>query len=726
MVRNGLTIVCFISTLGLLSAQTEDTLQKKLLPSVTIEAQAIKNDILRLDQVSGVFLYSGKKNEVISITSLDANITERTGRQLFAKVPGVFIYDMEGGNQINIATRGLDPHRGWEFNQRKDGAISNSDLYAYPASHYSIPMESVEKIELIRGTSSLQYGAQFGGMMNYVTKQADTTKRISFESFNTIGSFNLLSSYNAIGGKINKIKYYAYYTQRTRGGYRDNEHTDYDAQGANITFDPNDDLSIRLDWVRSNYNYCIPGPLTDVMFLQNPRQATRSRNYFNPTINIPSFTLKYKITDQTNLQFVSSAVIGQRASVIYDKPATIKDTINLALGQYNNRQVDIDRFNSYTQELRLMHNYKLAGINNHIIAGVQLMNNDLHRTQLGKGTAGFDYDLTLIDPVWGRDMHFKTNNLALFAENSFSLSSKLSLNLGARFESGESQMDGNIIYYPENEIPVSIKRKFPLFGASFSYKPSHTSEFYGGFSQTYRPMLFKDIVPGSIFEKVDPNIKDADGYNAEVGYRGSYKYIKWDITGFMLRYNNRFGTLAMTETNGDFYTYRTNIGNSVTKGIEMFIQGSWPISKFSQLTIFTSTSIMDGKYISGNLKSGNENIDIKGKKIESVPNVISRTGATLQVKKISFSTLLSHTASSFADPFNTVAPNTTGTIGLVPAYTLLDINSTLNVNRNIKLKASINNLTDKQYFTKRPLFYPGPGIWPSDGRSVTFSIIFKI
>ena len=135
---------------------------------------------------------------------------------------------------------------------------------------------------------------------------------------------------------------------------------------------------------------------------------------------------------------------------------------------------------------------------------------------------------------------------------------------------------------------------------------------------------------------------------------------------------------------------------------------------------------MDGKYVSGNLKSGNENVDIKGKKIESVPNVISRTGATFQIKKISFSTLLSHTASSFADPLNTVAPNATGTIGLVPAYTLLDINSTLNVNRNIKLKASINNLTDKQYFTKRPLFYPGPGIWPSDGRSITFSVIFKI
>ena len=28
----------------------------------------------------------------------------------------------------NIAARGLDPHRGWEFNIRKDGIITNSDI----------------------------------------------------------------------------------------------------------------------------------------------------------------------------------------------------------------------------------------------------------------------------------------------------------------------------------------------------------------------------------------------------------------------------------------------------------------------------------------------------------------------------------------------------------------------------------------------------------------------
>jgi Fe(3+) dicitrate transport protein len=96
---------------------------------------------------------------------------------------------MDGtGNQINIATRGLDPHRGWEINIRPNDALTNSDMYGYPASHYNIPMEAVDRIQL-RGTGSLQYGAQFGGMLNYITKRADTTKRIAFESVNSAGSF---------------------------------------------------------------------------------------------------------------------------------------------------------------------------------------------------------------------------------------------------------------------------------------------------------------------------------------------------------------------------------------------------------------------------------------------------------------------------------------------------------------------------------------------------------
>ena len=300
---------------------------------------------------------------------------------------------MDGtGNQINISARGLDPHRGWEFNIRKDGVIANSDMYGIHRSHYSVPMESIERIELVRGTGSLQYGAQFGGMLNYVSKLADTTKTFNFESFNTVGSFNLLSSYNAINGKIGKLKYYAYFSKKSRDGYRDIEHTDYDAEGITLTYDPNKKLSLRLEWARSNYEYRIPGLLTDSMFENDPNEATRTRNYFNPTINKFVIILNWQIKNNTKLQFTSSAVIGSRNSVLFDKPANIVDAINPVTLEYANRQVDIDQFNSFTNELRLLHQYKLGKNISSLATGVQYMNNDLHRTQFGKGTTGSDYD----------------------------------------------------------------------------------------------------------------------------------------------------------------------------------------------------------------------------------------------------------------------------------------------------------------------------------------------
>ena len=203
------------------SDQTKDTIKEDELSPVLIEGFLARSTITRLEPIVGTYIFSGKKNEVITLTQLDANITNKTGRQIFAKVPGVFVYDMDGtGNQINISSKGLDPQRGWEFNILKDGILTNSDMYAYPAIHYSIPLESIERIELVRGTCSLQYGAQFGGMLNYVSKKADTIKTFNFESFNTIGYFNLLSSYNAISVKVCKLTYYAYFSKKSRDGYR--------------------------------------------------------------------------------------------------------------------------------------------------------------------------------------------------------------------------------------------------------------------------------------------------------------------------------------------------------------------------------------------------------------------------------------------------------------------------------------------------------------------------
>ena len=713
----------FIDSHAQKNENARDSIAAHSLDSVTVIG-SLKQATKPLPVIQGVYIFGGKKSEVINMTQLPADITNKTGRQVFAKVPGIFVYDMDGaGNQVNIAARGLDPHRGWEFNIRKDGIITNSDMYGYPASHYSMPLESIERIELVRGTGSLQYGAQFGGMLNYVTKQGDTTRPFSFESINTAGSFNLLSTYNAISGKDGKLKYYGYFYKKSRDGYRDNEHTDSEAEAIILEYEPTERLSIRAEWTRSKYRYRIPGGMNDSMFYADPTQATRARNYFSPDIHVPSVSLNWQIAAQTKLQITSSAVLGKRNSVTYDKPTNVRDTINTATMNYNNRQVDIDRFNSYTTEVRLLQGYSLGGQTSTIAAGVQYMNNDLHRTQLGKGTIGSDYDLTLVDPVWGRDVHLKTHNIALFFENKFQLLDNLFVNAGARVEMGKTEMSGKITYLPDNVIPVSIKHEFPLFGINLSYIPKEDIEIYAGWSQAYHPMLFKDLIPSSLFEKVDPDIEDARGYNAEAGFRGSWKFLRWDISGFLLQYNNRFGTLAETDNSGNFFTYRTNIGNSLTKGAEIFLQADWALGSNAGLSIFTSTAFIHARYTDAVVKSGNSNIDIRGNKVESAPDIITRNGATLRFNRLSLSTLYSYTGETFADPLNTVQPPaSTGAVGLVPSYGILDVNASFRITGNLQAKLNINNLTDKQYFTKRPTFYPGPGVWPSEGRSFTVSL----
>ncbi len=704
-----------------------DTPQIYILTPVIIEASELNQDIQRLNPIQGTYIYSGKKNEVIDLTQKNVTLTEKYGRQIFAKIPGVFVYDMDGtGNQLNISTRGLDPHRGWEFNIRKDGIITNSDMYGYPASHYNIPMEAVERIELIRGTGSLQYGAQFGGMLNYISKKPDTTRQLSFESINTIGSYGLVSTYNGASGKIGKFRYSTWVNKKWINGYRDNSDSQYDAEAISIFYDATKDLHLKVEWTHSNYIIHIAGPLTDSMFYVNPQMSTRARNYYNPNIHVPSITMDWKITPSTHIQFSSSAVLGSRNSVMYDKPATIADTIVTTTLQYNNRQVDIDHFNSYTTELRGIHSYQLFKQTSTLSAGVQYMNNNLDRQQQGVGSTGSDFDLTLITPGWGRDLHYKTNNIALFAENRWLLTKRLSVNTGVRIETGETNMTGIITYYSETGLPNTIEHRFPLFGVSAQYDISNNMNFYAGWSQAYRPVIFKDIIPASIYEVSDKNLEDAYGYNSEIGYRGTWRFLKWDITAFHLQYNNRLGTLAQTDTAGNLIIFRTNIGDSYTNGVELFMQGDFALSNKATFSLFTSTSFMNARYQDATIKSGTENVSIDGNKLESVPSCISRNGFTITYSVVSFSTLSSYTAKSFADALNTVEASTTGAIGLVPSYELLDFNLALKLSGKLKLQLNVNNALDEQYFTKRPQFYPGPGIWPSDGRTFSGTVSIKI
>ena len=713
-----------LSLFGSASAQTTTENLEEL---VVVGSGEGSDDVARLPRIQGTNIWSGKKNEVIGPQDLDANLAERIPRQIFSKVPGVFVYDMDGsGNQINISTRGLDPHRGWEFNIRRNGAITNSDMYGYPASHFSIPMEAIERIEIVRGAGSLQYGAQFGGMLNYVTKTPDPTKRFQFETINTAGSNGLLSSYNAVSGRTEDTEYYLDFSRRVSDGYRENGETKFEAQSLMVSHQVSDQLKLTAELARSEYVYQLPGPLTDEMFAADPRQATRSRNYYNPDIYIPSVAMDWRLNDRTDISWTVSAVLGDRSSVQFIAPADVADGIDPLTQEPAARTVDMDRYHSYTTELKSVHRYQWLGKEHALAAGVQIFDNDLHRRQRGVGTTGNDFDLTLTEPDWGRDLHFRTDNVAIFAENSFALSPRLSINPGVRVESGRSKMSGSINFLDPGEVPNTINHDFSLVGVSFEYALDERNGFYGGWSEAYRPVIFKDIVPSSVLERADKNLENATGHTLEIGYRGDNGALRWDVGIFQLDYENRMGTLAQFDEDGQFFNLRTNIGGSVTHGAELFLEYIWQISSRVEAEVFTSTAWLNAEYQNALARVGQTNISLDGNDVQSVPDVISRNGFRLRMPRASVTILYSYTGDSFADPLNTRTPSSNGAVGLVPAYGLIDVNASIQLAETVSLRLSANNVTDEQYFTKRPEFYPGPGIWPSDGRTYNLSVEFSV
>ena len=672
----------------------------------------------------GTMVLAGTKSTILELADLPANLAEKTGRQVFSRVPGAFVYDMDGsGNQVNISTRGLDAHRSWELNVRQDGVLINSDLYGYPASHYSPPMEAIESIVLVRGTAALQYGSQFGGLVNYVTKSPEPGEGPEVESISTVGSFGLRSTYNAVGGTAGPLTFYAYMNERVSEGYRNAARSEYSAQYLAGTIDLSPTLRLRGQVGHSTYVYKLPGPLTDAMFAADPEQATRSRNYYNPDITVPSLSLDWVGQDGTQLTARLSAVLGPRSIVQFIGLADKPDVVDPGTGQFAPRQVDIDRYNSYTAELRAVRPWRAGGLDHVLALGAMASHNDMHRKQQGVGTTGSDFDLTVTGGGFGRDVNYKTVNGAVYLENLFRPSSRWAIVPGARLELGRTRLVGQLAYYDPADTPKRIDHRYPLLGIRTSYRPSIWTELYGGWSQAYRPQIMMDVLPANELERTDPDLNDSRGWTLEGGVRGSIgARLIYDVNLFELRVNDRFGTVLRTDADGSSFLFRTTVGSTRTRGVEISLEALVFQARGASLRAHTATSYFDGRYLDGTVASGGQNIDIAGNRIESVPRWISRSGLALDAEGFSANLLISYVSDSFADPLNTVDPPSNGAVGIVPSYTVVDINAALLATEWLRLRVGVNNLFDERYFTKRPEFYPGPGVWPSDARGVQFSV----
>ena len=713
-----------------------DTLISKYLPEITIVGRNSKSDIQQLPQIVGTSIYAGKKNSLIVMDNINGNVVTNNMRQVLAKVPGIQIWESDGsGIQIGIAARGLSPNRSWEFNVRQNGYDISADPFGYPEAYYNPQLQAVQRIEIIRGQGSLQYGPQFGGMVNYILRNgSEINKPVQFETQQTMGSNGLFNTYNAIGGKSKKSHYYVFFDHRNADGYRQNSRYYTNSAFATYTYQFTNRLAVTVEVMHSQLRSQQPGGLTDDQFKQDIKQSFRSRNWFDIKWTTLALITKYEISSSSRLNVKLFSILGNRNSVGYIKAITTKDSINPATLDYNNRSLDIDYYRNNGLEARYLTDYYIGKINSTFSGGIRFYTGSTHRLKDGIASTGSNYTGELAVGNWPKNITYKSFNGAVFAENIFRFN-KLLIIPGIRYEYVEGKASGQN-GYDNNGAIITLQnqkrsRGFILAGIGAEYHVTDKTELYGNITQAYRPIQFGDLTAPPTTDVVDPNLTDAKGYNLDAGYRGKVKsYLLFDISGFYLQYNNRVGSITQQRIDGSFYNYRTNVGSSKSNGIEALVELSFIKAfakeiKTTDLSAFVSYSYTNAKY--NNLKvvtkSGNNLVEtnLKNKKIENAPENIVRTGVTYTYQGLTVTTQISYVEASFSDANNTVTPTANGQTGLIPAYTVADFTATYRWNKNYNIKAGINNLLDEKYFTRRGGGYPGPGLLPSDGRTVFVS-----
>tara|TARA_R110002167_G_scaffold106905_1_gene273840 strand:- start:7964 stop:10393 length:2430 start_codon:yes stop_codon:yes gene_type:complete len=685
-------------------------------------------ELKRLQDVEGTAIYAGKKTEVILINQSTANLASNNARQIFNQIAGLNIYQNDdAGLQLNIGGRGLDPNRTANFNTRQNGYDISADVLGYPESYYTPASEGLQEIQVIRGAASLQYGTQFGGLVNFITKKPTKNQEIVFR--NTIGSFGLYTNFTSLSDTQGKFSYYTYLNYKKGNGFRPNSNFESKNVFAHIGYQINDKSKLSAEFTGLNYVAQQAGGLTDLMFLEDSNQSNRERNWFQVQWFLYNLKWEYSFSEKTNFSFnffgldASRDAIGFRTNRVNQiDPNTERDLIK-------------GTFKNFGFETRLLSNYKIFDKKSIFLIGTKFYKANNTNIQ-GPGSNGFDadFELRLDDyPNYPNQSNsiFPNLNMSLFGENIFYINDDFSITPGFRFEHIKTERDeiikdiitdaaGNVINENLRDEEETNIRNFILLGIGSSYKLNKSVEFYGNISQNYRSVTFSDISTANPAFEISPNITDENGFTIDAGIRGNYdNFFSYDANFFGLFYNDRINIY----TRADGKAERANIGDARILGIESLID--FNLKKLFTnnaeyvLNYFINSSFIISEYTKSQING------VVGNEVEFIPNINLKTGTRFGYKNFLSSLQYSYLSSQFSDATNAIGGSLSGVTGEIPAYGILDFSASYKY-KFAKIETGINNLLNENYFTRRATGYPGPGIIPSAPRNYYITLEFKI
>ncbi len=726
-------IPALIGGLFAVSSPAQHTTPEAMLSEVVVEAES--DAVVQgpfLPAVEGTRINSGKKTSLIDLDSFP-RITNNNYRQALALTPGLYLSE-ETTPLVSIGYRGLDPSRVQYTQVLKDGVPIHADQFGYPEAYYTPPLDTVDRIEFLRGGASLMYGPQPGGALNYVTHRPRLDRPFSFGTTNTFGSDHYYSNFTYIDGTSGRLGYYAYYNRRGGDGFRATN-SDFELNAANIklVLDGNTDSRWILSLEGYEEEHGEPGGLTfatgpgTVNYNDNRDGASRLYDRFELKRYFASLAWERDFSPET--KFTATAWGGYYSRFSHRQRGGGFGTLPTGAAA-NTTTIEDQEFYTMGFEARLRHDYEWLGGKHTIAGGIQAYRTESPR-QERRGTAK-NADTGVVRYDADREVFY----LPVFIENRFQWGA-LSVTPGVRFESFWQEVQENVNVAKTtagNALADGKDGEFePLFGLGISYEVAKSVEIYGNVSQSYRPKIYTQAIPTGGTTLVPDDLEAGKAWQYEIGFRGRpTSWVSWDVSAFLLDFDNQIGNLALP---GGFSTV-ANAGRAQHYGVEAAVEldligladalrgtpAAAPMGKdktvvaterslterFGSFSLYANATILDAEFVSGPLD---------GRTPRFAPDYLVRAGAIYRWQdRVKIALLGTFVGDAFADDANTPERS-------VPAYMTWDLTAEAKVYKDfVSVQAGVNNLFDEDYYTR----INDSGIDPGYGRNyyVGFSLSF--
>jgi len=591
---------------------------------------------------------------------------------LFRQEVGLLVRDYYGtGIKASIDIRGFGESADSNILVLLDGRRLNSiDLSG--VDWRQIPLDRIARIEILRGGSgSVLYGdnAQ-AGVINIITKkgQAKPVCKIDINA----GSYQQNKQELSLSGAKKNLSYDFVWDRFSTNGYRKNGYLETKDFSGGLSYIFSDLFSLGLSASYHEADFGLPGALLEADLARYSRRDTK---YPDDDASEKDWYFAFN----PKLDFQENGILEGQVSFRRRYMDTIWGSY-LLFSSSNGSRIDTFGFCP-----RYILESQIAKHKNKLIAGLDFY-------KYASLTNDFD--------VFGRqtaDADIHKVSLAGYLDNQFSLTEKLFLSLGYRYEYAKYAFDYTDLQgiYTDIDAQRIFKKNLYKIALAYNYQPD--SKLFFNISRSFRfPMveefLLYDFSVFPFYRRINPDLKPQVSLNYEIGLEHAFgEKIKTGLTLYDMQLKNEIFFNPFTFTNENYKKTRH-------RGLELSLELKTN-KKISFLANYTYTQALfqEGEF-----------------KHNTLP-LVPRNKASVNLKITPLANLNFNLALNYVGERYFIS-DLRNAQERMPDYFTLDLSSAYSLGK-AKIYFSINNICDKKYaefgalsvFTGQKAFYPSAG-----------------